>query len=66
MTEALRKSDDSTRFTDLIRVRCPPALPVAIDTAAARHLMTASEYVRRSVIDRLRADGIQISQDAGT
>jgi hypothetical protein len=40
------------------RVRCSPSLPVAIDTAAARNLMTASEYVRRSVIDKLRDDGI--------
>ena len=54
-----------TRFTDSLRVRCPPSLPVAIDVAAAQNLMTASEYVRRSVIDRLKADGIQISQTAG-
>jgi hypothetical protein len=40
-------------------VRCPPSLPVAIDKAAAQNLMTASEYVRRSVIERLRADGIE-------
>jgi hypothetical protein len=55
---ALRKStDDSSRFTDSLRIRCPPFLPAAIDAAAARNLMTASEYVRRSVIDRLKADG---------
>jgi hypothetical protein len=58
MGAALSKSDDPTRFTDSLRVRCPPSLPVAIDKAASRHLMTASEYVRRSVIDRLKADGI--------
>ena len=49
----------STRFTDRIFVRCPPSLPAAIDKAASRHLMSSSEYVRRSVIDRLRADGIE-------
>jgi hypothetical protein len=53
--------DESTRFTNSLRIRCPASLPVAIDTAAARNLMTASEYVRRSVIDRLRADGIDPS-----
>jgi hypothetical protein len=58
MGAALRKSDDATRFTDSLRIRCPASLPAAIDTAAARNLMTASEYVRRSVIDRLKADGI--------
>jgi hypothetical protein len=55
---ALRKSPDAAaRLTESLRIRCPPSFPVAIDTAAARNLMTASEYVRRSVIDRLRADG---------
>jgi hypothetical protein len=59
MGVALRKShDDAARFTDSLRIRCPTSLPAAIDTAAARKLMTASEYVRRSVIDRLKADGI--------
>jgi hypothetical protein len=46
------------KFTDSLRIRCPPALAVAIDIAAARNMMTASEYVRRCVIDRLRADNI--------
>jgi hypothetical protein len=56
---ALRKSpDDASRFTDSLQIRCPASLPVAIEKAAAQRLMTASEYVRRSVIDRLKADGI--------
>jgi hypothetical protein len=54
---ALRNHDDAARFTDSLRIRCPASLPLAIEAAAARNLMTASEY-RRSVIDRLRADGI--------
>jgi hypothetical protein len=59
---ALRKSpDDAARFTDSLRIRCPASLPVAIDTAAARKLMTASEYVRRCVIERLEADGIDLA-----
>jgi hypothetical protein len=61
MGAALRKPDDAARFTDSIRVRCPPALPVAIDAAASRNMMSSSEYVRRCVFDRLKADGI----DAG-
>jgi len=62
---ALRKShDDAARFTDSLRIRCPASLPAAIDTAAARNLMTASEYVRRSVIDRLKADGFDPAQMA--
>ena len=54
----LRKSENY--FTGTLQVRCPSALPVAIEQAAAQNLMTASEYVRRSVIDRLKADGVQL------
>jgi hypothetical protein len=61
---ALTKSD-STRFTDSLRVRCPPSLPVAIDKAASRHLMSSSEYIRRSVIDRLTTEGIELIQSGG-
>jgi hypothetical protein len=67
MGEALRKRyrdkpPVGIRFTDRIRARCPPSLPPAISVAAARSLMSPSEYVRRSVIERLRADGIDPAQ----
>lgn len=48
------------RFSEMLRVRCPATLPAAIEKAASKNLMTASEYVRRSVVDRLRADGISV------
>ena len=51
-------SDDAGRFTEDLRVRCPPSLKTAIDKAATRDLMSVSEYVRRSVIARLKADCI--------
>jgi hypothetical protein len=47
-----------TKFGKLLQVRTPEVLSEAIEVAAARNLMTPSEYIRRSVIDRLRADGI--------
>ena len=53
---ALRKPEN--HFTGNLQIRCPKTLPVAIEKAAAQSLMTASEYVRRSVIERLKADGI--------
>ena len=53
--------DSSGRFTERLLVRCPPSLPPAIDRAAAKNLMTSSEYIRRSVIDRLKADGIDLT-----
>lgn len=58
-------SDDSARFTDRVLFRCPASLPPAINRAAAKNLMTVSEYVRRSVIDRLKADGIDPATFAG-
>lgn len=58
MSAVLRNSDHASQFTDTLRVRCPAALPAAIDIAAGRALMSSSEYVRRSSIERLRADGI--------
>jgi hypothetical protein len=43
--------------TKLLQFRAPESLSEAIDAAAKRELQTKSAYVRRSVIDRLRADG---------
>lgn len=49
----------------LLQFRAPESLSEAIDTAAKRELQTKSEYVRRSIIDRLRADGVDLPQLAG-
>lgn len=46
------------KFETLLQVRAPEALASAVRTAASRNLTTSSEYVRQSIIDRLRADGI--------
>ena len=59
MGNPLHKTADNY-FTGTLQVRCPATLPVAIEQAAAQNLMTASEYVRRSVIDRLKADGVSL------
>jgi hypothetical protein len=48
--------------TKLLQFRAPESLSEAIDAAAKRELQTKSEYVRRSVVDRLRADGIDPSR----
>jgi hypothetical protein len=63
MGAALRKSENY--FTGNLQIRCPKVLPVAIEKAAAQRLMTSSEYVRRSVIDSLKADGIDPAAMAG-
>ena len=58
MGAAQRKTDDVLRFDDEIRARCPASLVAAADKAAARSLMSQSEYIRRCIFDRVRADGI--------
>ncbi|MGN8547816.1 hypothetical protein ACQPTN_24835 [Bradyrhizobium sp. 13971] len=47
-----------TVMTDTLRVRCLPEVVESVDKAAAAKLMKPSEYVRRAVIDRLQADGV--------
>jgi hypothetical protein len=44
-----------------IQVRAPTSLADAVKTAADRELMTVSEYIRRTLIDRLRHEGIDPS-----
>jgi hypothetical protein len=46
----------SSRYA--FQVRVPGSLAAATKAAADRELMTLSEYVRRVLIERLRADGI--------
>jgi hypothetical protein len=47
-------------FSSTLQVRCPPILPPAVERAASLNLMTSSEYVRRCIIDRLKADGVKL------
>jgi predicted HicB family RNase H-like nuclease len=51
-------------FSDMVQVRCPPILPPAIERAASLNLMSASEYVRRCIIDRLKAVGVPLDEVA--
>lgn len=41
-----------------LQVRVPISFTAAIKTAADRELMTISEYVRQTLIERLRRDGV--------
>jgi hypothetical protein len=50
----------SERFDTLRQVRTPAELVHAIDKTANRELVTRSDYVRRAVIERLRADGVKL------
>ena len=52
---------DANRFTDTITLRCPPRVTALVDRAAEQKLMKPSEYVRRAVIERLAADGLDLN-----
>jgi hypothetical protein len=57
--------ENSGLHTNRMFLRCPSTLPAAVELAATRQMMTSSEYVRRSIIDRLKADGIDPARLAG-
>jgi hypothetical protein len=42
----------------IVHVVVPRPLGNAVRLGASRQLMTVAEYIRRSMVDRLRADGI--------
>jgi hypothetical protein len=44
--------------TDILQVRTQPQLSAALKTAADQNLQTVSEFVRRTLIDKLREDGL--------
>ncbi|MDH2402018.1 hypothetical protein QCM77_18935 [Bradyrhizobium sp. SSUT18] len=66
MVEAQSKKSEHPprRYTDQLKLRVQPALTKALDLAAASQFTTPSEYVRRSLVDRLRADGVDLQQFA--
>ena len=59
------QNPDSPTFTSRLFVRCPSALPLAVERAAVSQCMTPSEYIRRSVFERLKADGIDPAKLVG-
>lgn len=60
----MKTPDVSLRYEELMRVRVPAALIQAIDRAAHRDLQSRSGYIRQAVIERLRADGVQLETHA--
>ena len=59
-TGASKTRHKSSRFSHSIRIRCQAMLCLAVDEAAERNLTTSSEYIRRSIVDRLKADGVDL------
>jgi len=58
-----KASRESARLTSSLRIRCPSSLPAAVDAAAAQNLMTASQYIRESIIAQLKVDSIDLAAE---
>jgi Arc/MetJ-type ribon-helix-helix transcriptional regulator len=44
--------------TKIVQFRAPKKLSDVIDETATKNFQTRSEYIRRSIVERLRADGV--------
>ena len=50
-----------TRCDRLIQIRAPEFQTKALDSAADKRLTSRSDYIRAALLDRLRADGIELA-----
>jgi hypothetical protein len=53
-------SQNTCKFSDVIRARTPKELRDAVERAASREMTTPSAYTRRAILNQLRADGIAV------
>ena len=44
--------------TKIVQFRAPEKLSDVIDETASKNFQTRSEYIRRSIVARLKADGV--------
>ena len=54
----------SARFSAVLQIRAPEYFADAVDRAADKRVQSRSDYVRSAVLDRLRADGIEVERGA--
>ena len=47
-------------YTALLQVRAPRSFADALDKAADSHLMSRSDFIRTTLADRLKADGVEV------
>jgi metal-responsive CopG/Arc/MetJ family transcriptional regulator len=55
------KSARSIPFDRLLQIRAPESLRAALDAAATRKMVNRSDYIRVALLDRLKADGIDLA-----
>ena len=51
---------DRKSFTEYLKVHVPAGTRDAIEAACARYRINMSDYVRESLVERLKADGIPV------
>jgi metal-responsive CopG/Arc/MetJ family transcriptional regulator len=51
-------------YDALLQVKTPKSFANALDKAADSHMMSRSDFIRAALVDRLRADGIDVAQAA--
>jgi hypothetical protein len=51
---------EEKRYSALIKARAPESLRLAVERAASLELTTASTFVRKAILNQLRADGISV------
>jgi hypothetical protein len=54
--------DNLSKFESLLQFRVPVNLSGAIEAAAKRRCQSKSDYIRQSIVDRLRSDNVEIIQ----
>jgi hypothetical protein len=59
------KVHDEQGLSELLRARCPAIVRALVETVAQIQGITPSEYIRRSVVGSLQADGLKVSPTAG-
>jgi hypothetical protein len=57
MTTRKPEAESMDQKKKIVQFRAPPSLSDVIDETASKNFQTRSEYIRRSIIDRLKADG---------
>ncbi|WP_368507891.1 hypothetical protein [Bradyrhizobium lupini] len=55
---------DRPAYDALVQVKTPKSFANALDRAANFRLMSRSDFVRTTLADRLRADGIEVERGA--
>jgi hypothetical protein len=65
MVKTPMKNEHTNRFDRLLQIRAPESLSIAIDSAAGQRFQSKSDYIRSAVVDRLRADGVDVARLAG-